>query len=39
LDIIYTAEALVAAAIAFEDDPDTEEMALFEDQEAYNTDL
>jgi hypothetical protein len=24
LDIIYTAEALVAAAIAFEDDPDTE---------------
>jgi hypothetical protein len=38
-DIIYTAEALLAAAIAFEDDSDTEEMALSEDQEAYNSDL
>jgi hypothetical protein len=39
LDVIYTVEALVAAAIAFEDDPDIEKMILFEDQEAYDPDL
>ncbi|KAJ7314285.1 hypothetical protein DFH08DRAFT_821639 [Mycena albidolilacea] len=38
-DLIYAAEALLAASIALEDDPETEQMALFEDQEAYDADL
>ncbi|KAF7334180.1 DDE Tnp4 domain-containing protein [Mycena venus] len=38
-DLIYTAEGLLTASIVFEDNPDVEEMALFEDQEAYEADL
>jgi hypothetical protein len=38
-DLIYTAEGLLAASLAFEDDPDIEAMALFQDQEAYEADL
>ncbi|KAJ7934848.1 hypothetical protein B0H13DRAFT_2481297 [Mycena leptocephala] len=38
-DLIYTTEGLLAASIAFEDDPDVEEMAIFQDEEAYEADL
>ncbi|KAJ7888980.1 hypothetical protein B0H13DRAFT_1888193 [Mycena leptocephala] len=38
-DLIYIAERLTTASIAFEDDPDVEAMALFQDQEAYEADL
>ncbi|KAJ7746036.1 hypothetical protein B0H16DRAFT_1462622 [Mycena metata] len=38
-DLLYTAEALLTAAIVLEDDLETEEIALFEDQEAFDADL
>ena len=38
-DLIYTAEGLLAASLAFEDGPDINTMALFQDQEAYGADL
>jgi hypothetical protein len=38
-DAIYTAEALLATSLAFDDDPDIEEMTLYEDQEQWDTDL
>ncbi|KAJ7818126.1 hypothetical protein B0H14DRAFT_3474107 [Mycena olivaceomarginata] len=38
-DLIYTAEGLLAVALASEDDPDLEQLALFEDEEAFEADL
>ncbi|KAJ7318393.1 hypothetical protein DFH08DRAFT_819993 [Mycena albidolilacea] len=37
--LIYTAEGLLTASIAFKDDPDVEAITLFQDQEAYEADL
>jgi hypothetical protein len=38
-DLIYTAEELMVASILFKDDPDTDQLLLFEDQETIDTEL